>query len=433
MTSLTAGTTLFAVFFALIALRVPVSFALGLASMIPLFLDDRLSPMMLFNQTFRTYDSFLLIAVPFFLMTANLMNAGGVTDRLMRLSKALVGHFPGGLAQVNVVLSFFFAGVSGSSTADAASQGRLFVPAQVKQGYGLSFSVAITAVASILAQIIPPSINMIIWGGTMSVSISGLFIAGIVPGILLTLTMMMSVWFLAKSRGYPVFEQSTLGEIGRSAIAAIPALMTPVIIISGKVAGLFTATEAAAIAVCYTIVLALFLREMTLRDFLAVLKDTGVFTGATVFTVGTASIFGWLLAYYQIPKFLLSGVEAWELGAMGTGFLIAAVFLIVGAFLDAIPAIIIVGTIMQPLAAAAGIHPIHFGMIGIIALAFGFITPPYGICLLITCGVSNARMIDVLPDVLRLLVPLICVLGIVVAFPDLVLGLPKLIVPEFVR
>lgn len=423
---------LFGTFFLLLFLRVPVAFSLGLASLLPLLLDDRLSPMMLFNQTFKTYDSFLLIAVPFFLLTANLMNAGGVTDRLMRLSRALVGHFPGGLAQINVVLSFFFAGVSGSSTADAASQGRIFVPAQVKQGYDLSFSVAITSVASILAQIFPPSINMIIWGGTMNVSIGALFIGGVLPAVFLTVALMGTVWAYARLRNYPTYDRAEIGELARALMLALPALMTPIIIVSGKVSGWFTATEAAAIAVFYTLCLATLTRSIGWKSFWSVLRDTGLFTGATVFTVGTASVFGWLLAYYQIPRDLLQGVETWNLGPIGTGFFIAFVFLTVGAFLDAIPAIIIVGTILEPLAQAAGLHPVHFGLIGLVSLAFGFVTPPYGICLLIVCGIAEARMIDVLKDVLIMLVPMLVVLAILIVLPDLFLSIPRLVVPDFV-
>ena len=167
------------------ALRVPIAFALGLACLPILIIEPRLSPLVLFNQTFKSYNSFILLAVPFFLLTANLMNVGGITDRLVRLSRDLVGHLPGGLAQVNVVLSIFFAGISGSSTADAASQGKIFIEAQVKEGYDLSFSVAITAVSAVLAVIIPPSILMIVWGGTLTVSIGALFLAGIIPGLLL--------------------------------------------------------------------------------------------------------------------------------------------------------------------------------------------------------------------------------------------------------
>src|SRR6476660_5341015 len=178
LTPAVAALWLFGTFFLLMILRVPVAFALGLACMPVLFIEPRLSPMVVFNTTFKAYNSFILLAVPFFLLTANLMNVGGITDRLVRLSRALVGHFPGSLAQINVLLSVFFAGISGSSTADAASQGKIFIDAQVKEGYGLSFSIAITAVSAVLAVIIPPSILMIVWGGVISTSIGAMYLAG---------------------------------------------------------------------------------------------------------------------------------------------------------------------------------------------------------------------------------------------------------------
>src|SRR5215207_6101795 len=188
-----AALWLFGVFFALLVARVPVAFALGLACLPVLLFEPRLSPLVLFNETFKSYNSFILLAVPFFLLTANLMNVGGITDRLVHLSRTMVGTFPGALAQINVLLSVFFAGISGSSTADAASQGKIFIEAQVKEGYDLSFSVAITAVSAVLAVIIPPSILMIVWGGTLSVSIGALFLAGIIPGLLLGFVQMSTV------------------------------------------------------------------------------------------------------------------------------------------------------------------------------------------------------------------------------------------------
>src|SRR5512144_1510878 len=185
LTPAVAAMLLFGTFFVLLVLRVPVAFALGLACLPVLFIEPRLSPMVVFNTTFKAYNSFILLAVPFFLLAANLMNVGGITDRLMRLSRNMVGHFPGGLAQINVVLSIFFAGISGSSTADAASQSKIFIEAQRKEGYDDGFSVAITAVSAVLAVIIPPSILMIVWGGILTVSIAAMYLAGIVPGLLI--------------------------------------------------------------------------------------------------------------------------------------------------------------------------------------------------------------------------------------------------------
>ena len=252
-----------------------------------LALEPQLSLMLLVQETFNAYNSFILLAVPFFLLTANLMNIGGITDRLVRLSRALVGRMPGSLAQVNVVLSIFFAGISGSSTADAASQGKIFIEAQVKEGYDISFSVAITAVSAVMAVIIPPSILMIVWGGVLTTSIGALFLAGIIPGLLIGLVQMATVHVYAKRRGYPTYASSSLNEMLRAFWVSIPALMTPVIIIGGKIFGWFTATESAAVAVIYAAVLSVLVyREMDLKGLYGALLDTGRLAGVTLFCVG---------------------------------------------------------------------------------------------------------------------------------------------------
>jgi tripartite ATP-independent transporter DctM subunit len=358
------------------------------------------------------------------------MNVGGITSRLVRLSRDLVGHFPGGLAQVNVVLSLFFAGISGSSTADAASQSKIFIEAQRKEGYDDSFSVAITAVSAVLAVIVPPSILMIVWGGLLTVSIGGLFLAGIVPGLLIALAQMATVHVYAKLRNYPTYPRATLMETIKAIGVAIPALMTPVIIIGGKIFGWFTATESAAIAVLYAAALTMFVyRELDLKGLHHALLETGRLTGVALFAVGTASAFGWLLAYYQIPKALLEGVTAWGMGPIAAGFFIAAVFLVVGMFLDAIPAIVIVGTVLEPLAKTVGMDPIHFAMVGIVSLAFGLVTPPYGLCLMISAHIAGIRILDALKDVILMLLPMLAVLALVILWPDLVLFLPRLFPP----
>jgi tripartite ATP-independent transporter DctM subunit len=425
-----ASLILFGLFFGLMFLRVPVAVALGLACLPVLAVEDRLSPMTLVQETFNSYNSFILLAVPFFLLTANLMNVGGITDRLVRLSRALVGHFPGGLAQINVVLSIFFAGISGSSTADAASQSKIFIDAQRKEGYDDSFSVAITAVSAVLAVIIPPSILMIVWGGLLTVSIGGLFLAGLLPGLAIGVVQMATVHAYAKLRGYPTYPRATLVEVVKALAVSVPALMTPVIIIGGKIFGWFTATESACIAVLYAGVLSILVyREMDLKGLHTALLDTGKLAGIALFCVGTASAFGWLLAYYQIPKVLLSGVSSWGMGPVGTGFFIAAVFLVVGCFLDAIPAIIIVGTILEPLTKAVGMDPIHFAMIGIVSLAFGLVTPPYGLCLMISCAVAGIRMRDAIKDTFIMLLPMLAVLALVILWPQFSLFLPGLFPP----
>jgi tripartite ATP-independent transporter DctM subunit len=437
MTVLSPGTAaiiLFGLFFLLLALRIPVAFALGLACLPILIIEPRLDTMSLMQETFNAYNSFILLAVPFFLLTANLMNVGGTTDRLMKLSRAMVGHFPGSLAQINVVLSIFFAGISGSSTADAASQSKIFIEAQTREGYDLSFSVAITAVSAVLAVIVPPSILMIVWGGILTVSIGALFLAGILPGLLIGLAQMATVHAYAKARGYPTYTRSTWHEFFCATWRAIPALITPGIIIGGKIFGWFTATEAACIAVLYAAVLSLLVyREMDMKGLYGALLDTGKLAGVALFCVGTASTFGWLLAYYQIPEAILTGVSAWHMGFLATGFFIAAVFLVVGCFLDAIPAIIICAPILEPLSRAVEMDPVHFAMIGIVSLAFGLVTPPYGLCLLIACAIAGIRMKDAIKDTILMLVPMFVVLALVIMWPKVSLLLPSLISPEFLR
>ena len=429
-----AAWILFGVFFTLLALRVPVAVALGLACLPILAMEDRLGPMVLMQETFNAYNSFILLAVPFFLLTANLMNVGGITDRLMTLSRTMVGHFPGGLAQINVVLSVFFAGISGSSTADAASQSKIFIDAQRKEGYDDSFSVAITAVSAVLAVIIPPSILMIVWGGVLTVSIGALFLAGIIPGLLIGLVQMATVHAYATARGYPTYARATLRQFLCAFVVALPALLTPAIIIGGKVFGWFTATESACIAVLYAGALSLlFYPEMGMKQLWEALGETGRLAAVALFCVGTASAFGWLLAYYKIPEAILSGVSAWGMGRVATGFFVAAVFLVVGCFLDAIPAIIIVGAILQPLTVGVGMDPVQFAMIGIVSLAFGLVTPPYGLCLMIACHVAGMRMAEVLKDTLIMLLPMLGVLILVIIWPSVSLFLPRLISPEFLN
>ncbi|MDP3795772.1 MAG: TRAP transporter large permease [Polaromonas sp.] len=407
-------------------LRIPVAFALGLACIPALVLDPTLNLTVLVSQAFSAFNSFILLAVPFFLLAAHLMNSGGITDKLFALTRTMVGHFPGSLAQVNVVLSVMFAGISGSSTADAASQSKLFVEAQVKEGYDLGFSVAVTAVSSVLAVVIPPSILMIVWGGTFNTSISALYLAGFLPGILLALAQMGTVYGYAKARNYPKYERARFKDFLKAGWFAIPALLTPAIIVGGKLFGWFTATESAAVAVLYSMALVAFLyRALEWPKLREALLETGKLSSVTLFCLGTASVFGWLLAYYRIPQELASTVTNLHMGALGTAMLIAGVFLVVGCFLDAIPAIVIVGTVLEPLAKSAGVDPVHFGIVSITALAFGLVTPPYGLCLLISCAAVNVKISAVLKDVMIMLVPMLLVLLAIILLPDLFLFLPR--------
>jgi tripartite ATP-independent transporter DctM subunit len=424
---------LFGTLAVLVVLRVPVAFALALACVPVFFFEPRLTPILLLQEMFKSFNSFVLLAVPFFLLAANLMNAAGITDRLIALARSLVGHLPGGLGHINVLVSMFFAGISGSSTADAAGIGSLLIPQMRKEGFPVPFSVAVTACSSVMGVIIPPSILMVVFGGLMSVSIGGMFLAGVVPGVLIGLVQMATVYAYARRNGWPLYPRATLAALaGALAGAALP-MLTPLIIVGGIVGGLFTPTEASVVAVLYSLALGLLVyRTIGPRKLAEVLYETGRFAAIALFCVGTASAFGWLLAYFKIPALLVTLVRDWGLGVAGMGLLVAATFLVVGCFIDAIPAIIIVGTVLFPVVQEVGMHPIHYALITVVSLAFGLVTPPYGLCLLIACSVAGIRVVDALRDVAVLLAPMLLILLLVVLWPELVLTLPRLLMPRFV-
>jgi tripartite ATP-independent transporter DctM subunit len=433
MTPWEVSAILFPVFGVLVLFRIPVAFALGLACVPVFMLDPRLTPFLLMNEMFKSYNAFVLLAVPFFLLAANIMNAAGITDRLVRLSQALVGHLPGGLGHINVVVSMLFAGISGSSTADAAGIGSLLIPQMKKQGFSPSFTVAVTACSSVMGVIIPPSILMVVWGGLMTVSIGGLFLAGVIPGILIAISQMITVYIYAKIYNYPIYSRSTFKEATLAIVQAVLPLMTPLIIVGGIVGGLFTPTEASAIAVIYSLILGgVIYNTIKIKDVPKVLYESARFAAISLFCVGTASAFGWLLAYYKVPLALVDVLKQYGVGPVSTGLIVAGAFLFIGMFIDAIPAIIILGTVLWPVAEFAGLHPIHFAIIGVISLAFGLVTPPYGLCLLIACAIGNIKLGRALKDVAIILLPMLAVLLIVILFPDIIMFLPRLFLSKFV-
>jgi tripartite ATP-independent transporter DctM subunit len=421
-------------FLVLVSLRVPVAFALGIATIPVVMLDLRLTPFLIMDRMFQSYNSFILLAVPFFLLAANLMNSGKITDRLIELARVLTGWMPGGLGHVNVAVSMLFAGISGSSTADAAGCGKILIPAMTKQGYDARFAVAITACSSVMGVIIPPSILMIVWGGVMSVSVGALFLAGAIPGILIAVALMATVFVYAKVYDYPTAGRPTLCDFWKAFKGAGLAVLTPVFVIGGIVGGIVTPTESAIIAAGYSLILGMFVyRTITVKDLGHVLYDTGRFASISLFAIGTASIFGWLLAFYDLPRLIVQTMSDLNVSPFTTKLIIAALFLFFGLFIDAIPTIIILGTVLYPVASAADIHPVAFAIIGIISLAFGLVTPPYGLCLLISAAIADLNVMAVLRDVAIILMPMLAILMLIILFPEIALWLPRLLMPQAVQ
>ncbi|MEP5730499.1 MAG: TRAP transporter large permease [Sulfitobacter sp.] len=417
-------------FLFLILIRIPVAFALGIATIPIVVMDIRLTPFIILDRMFQSYNSFILLAVPFFLLAANLMNSGKITTKLIDLARVLTGWMPGGLGHVNVAVSMLFAGISGSSTADAAGCGKILIPAMVKEGYDTRFAIAITACSAVMGVIIPPSILMVVWGGVMQVSVGALFLAGAIPGLLIGGALMATVYGYAKVYDYPIALRPTFAEFWSAFKGAALALLTPILVIGGIVGGIVTPTESAIIAAGYALVLGVFVyRTVTLRDLGSIFYDTGRFASISLFAIGTASAFGWMLAFYNVPRLIVETMTANEFGMIGTALVIAALFLFFGLFIDAIPTIIILGTVLLPVATAADIHPIAFAIIGIISLAFGLVTPPYGLCLLISAAIGGMNVVSVMRDVCIILAPMLLILMLIILFPEIALWLPRTLMP----
>ena len=419
-------------FISLVVMRVPVAFALGIATIPLVVFDIRLTPFLIMDRMFNSYTSFILLAVPFFLLAANLMNGGRITDKLIEFARVLTGWLPGGLGHVNVAVSMLFAGISGSSTADAAGCGKILIPAMTRQGFDPRFSVAITACSSVMGVIIPPSILMIVWGGVMSISVGALFLAGAIPGLMIAAALMATVYGYAKVYDYPTAGKPTLAEFWNALKGAGLALLTPVFVIGGIVGGVVTPTESAIIAAFYSFFLGFVVyRTITFRDTIGILYETGRFASISLFAIGTASVFGWMLAFYNVPRLMVGVMTGLEFGQFGTALVIAAFFLLFGLFIDAIPAIIILGTVLYPVASAADIHPVVFAIIGIVSLAFGLVTPPYGLCLLISASIAGLNVVKVLRDVVIILMPMLLILLLIILFPEIALWLPRTLMPGF--
>ena len=411
-------------------MRVPVSFSLALAAVPVLFLNPHITPVMLLQRMMVSYGSFIFLSVPFFILAALIMNSAGITDRLMRLARALVGVLPGGLSHVNVMVSMLFAGISGSSNADAGGIGSIMIPAMIKEGYDKKYSVAVTACSAVMGVIIPPSIVMIIWGGIMNVSVAALFLAGIVPGVLIGLAQIALGLLFAWKRHYPRISGFSIPEILISLRGSLLALFSPLIIIGGIVGGIFTPTEASLAAVVYSLILGFVVyRTVDIREFARLMLASAKLSALALFAVGTASIFGWVLAYYRVPVMLVDWLGPITNDPTVMLFIIVTLFLFVGTFMANVPAMVILGPLLMPLAQNANVHPLHFGIAGVISLAFGLATPPYGLTLLISSEIAGINSIRAMREVGAFLLAMLVILVLVVVFPNLSLGLPKIVMP----
>ncbi len=414
----------------MVAIGVPISFALGVVSFTGIFAIPDIPNTVVFTKMFNGLNSFTLLAVPLFILAANLMNEGEITEKLIDCCNALVGRFRGGLAYANVLVSMVFAGISGSSQADTAGVGKILIPSMEKDGYDKGTSVGVTAASSTLGSIIPPSITMVVYAGIANVSTGALFMSGMVPGILLGLAMMFVIKLNSVKKNFPKGEAVALKDVARQVGQSLPALLTPIILIGGIVSGLFTPTESAAVACIYALIVGIFFyRTIKVKNLPRILIETMKLSSLSLFALATANALGELLSYYQLNVFVQQFFVNMAGGKLVFLLVVVVFFMFVGTFMDAVPAMILFVPIILPSATSLGISPIILGLIIIVTLALGLVTPPYGLCLLIASSISGITIEDAFKGALPYFLSSLVVLLLLVLFPDLWLAIPATLFP----
>lgn len=406
---------------------VPIAFALLAIPSIYLSFDA-IAPFLIVPQRMLgSINSFPLMAVPFFVLMGQAMNSGGITDRIFKFADSLVGHLRGGLGHVNVMASLLMSGMSGSAVADASGLGQVEIDAMVKRGYGRPFSAAITAASATIGPIIPPSIPLVIYGTITSTSISQLLLAGIIPGVLMGLGLMAVTTVTAIKHGFPIEPKANLKQIADSFIKAFPALMTPVILIGGILSGVFTPTEASAVAAIYAIIIALFVyKTLNLKGLYKVLLDSAHVIGTIFFIIGAAAVFSWLFTRLNVPQKMALMLQntfsaKWVMLLLVNGFI-----LIVGCFLEANAGLIFTAPLLFPVMTQIGVDPVHFGVILVMNLMIGLITPPVGINMYVVTKIAKINVVQFCKAILPFAVILITVLLMITFIPNFSLLLPKL-------
>ncbi|MYL53897.1 TRAP transporter large permease subunit [Pontibacillus yanchengensis] len=410
--------------FVLIILRIPIAFALGFVSFLGIMMTD---PGLLINvarKVFTGVDSFTLVAIPLFILAGEIMTYGGISKRLIDFSKTLVGHLPGGLAMVVVLASMFFSALTGTAIAAAAAIGGMLIPAMNKEGYDIRFSSSLVATSATIGPIIPPSIVLILYGVIAGESIGELFLAGVVPGVLMGAGLMIYSFVIGKKEGYySRSERASLLEVLKGAKDAILAIIMPLIIIGGIVLGIFTPTESGVIAVVYAIIIGMFVyRELSLKDLYPIFLSTAKTTATIIFLIGSASLFIWFLSYNRIPTEIVNMLGGVAENPILLLLIINVILLLAGTFIDTISAVSIFTPLFLPLVTNAGIDPVHFGIILAVNLTIGMVTPPLGVCLFVTSSIAKIKV----PQMFKYLIPQVAILILVLLAITYIPGLALL-------
>lgn len=416
---------LFIVFFGFLFLGLPIAITLGISSATYLIIMD--IPLTVIPQKmYAGMDSFVLLCVPGFILAGNLMNRGNITEQIINLSNAMVGHIRGGLGLANVAGSMLFGGVSGTAVADTASIGGVMIPGMTKAGYDAPFSAAVTAASSTIGPIIPPSVPMIIVGTLTGISVGQMFLAGAIPGIMLGIGMMITVYILAVKRNYPKEEKVSFRTLMLEMKKSSWAVSLTLLILVGIVGGFFTPTEASIVAAFYAMIIGLYVyRGLKWKDIPSILVATAVTSSSLLILVGLANVFGWILTSERIPQMIADAIISFSDNKLVVLLVINLLLLLVGSFMETIAALIILFPTLLGVATMVGVNPVHFGIIAVLNLMIGLSTPPVGVCLFVASSIGSISMEKVSKAILPFLLCNIIVLMLVTYIPQLSLWLPS--------
>ena len=418
---------LFIVLIIALVVNVPVGIAIGVSSLAAVLADGRLSSTYIVQQLVTSADSFPLMAIPLFILAGELMSAGGVSKRILNVCNVFFGRITGGLAIVTVIVCMFFAAVSGSGPATVAAVGSMVVPTMLEKGYSKSFTLALIATAGSIGVVIPPSIPMVIYGVSTSTSISGMFMAGVLPGILRGIGLIICCYFYCKKQGWKGDDRRyTVKEKLAAVWDAKWALINPVIILGGIYAGIFTPTEAAAVAAVYAFICGTFIhRELNIKNIFDPIAASCSTTGTTMVIIGCATAFTKILTIQRIPDMITKGISGLTTNYVLILLLINLLLLIVGCFMDTTPAMMVLSPILLPIALSIGMNPIHFGVIMVVNLAIGFITPPLGINLFVAARVGREPLETVTSGIMRFMVVMLICLMLITFIPAISMLIPN--------
>lgn len=425
---LTGVFVLVLVFVFLLAIGVPVAFSIGISAICTMLVSIHTLPALttVAQRMATGLDSFALLAIPFFILAGQIMNQGGIARRLIDFAKTLVGSLPGALAHVNIVAAMFFGAISGSSVAAASAVGGVMVPRMDEEGYDRAYGAAVNITSATTGLVIPPSNILIVYSlASGGASIAALFLAGYLPGILVGLSLMVVAGIIAHRRKYPRAEVARVGAVVREFFVALPSLFLLVLVIGGIVAGIFTATEASAVAVAYAFVLALIYREIGVRDLPGILLDTAATTAIVMLLIATSMALSWVMSYENIPQNVATGLVALSNNPIVILLIINLILLVVGTFMDMTPAVLIFTPIFLPIVMELGMDPVHFGIVMVLNLCVGLCTPPVGSVLFIGCSIANVSITQVIRPLLPLFIAMLISLLIVTYTPWLSLWLPS--------